>query len=244
MSRSNNTEIINPAIRFFEWSGDKGVFKYYDKETKENVDVALPFNFLVLDQLSTISGWDDAAGSGFWANEVRDLNTQVLRVRNKNGLVEENLYKNLNCVKDGAEYAKSIYIAFFVDKNTLAIGNLKLRGSGLSWIDFANKNRADILKKAITVATTEDGQKGKTKFKIPVFTLKDVSPETDAKATELDIILQEYLTAYFAKSGAEVATPHNRSEEPAPASASVENPVAASAGEVAEDDDDSQGLPF
>ena len=35
MSRSNNTELINPAKRFYEWNGDKGGFRYFDKQLGE-----------------------------------------------------------------------------------------------------------------------------------------------------------------------------------------------------------------
>ena len=64
MSRSNNVELKNPATRFFEWKGETGGFRYYDKEIDNEdgtkgarVQVSLPFYFLVLDTLATVKGY-------------------------------------------------------------------------------------------------------------------------------------------------------------------------------------------
>ena len=59
MSRSNPTDFNNPSQKNFEWNGESGGFRYFDKslgEKGERVQVDLPFRFLVLDCLSTILG--------------------------------------------------------------------------------------------------------------------------------------------------------------------------------------------
>lgn len=83
MSRSNPTDgIKNPATRWFEWAGgDEGGIKHYDKEAKADVKVALPFTFLLLDELSTVKGWHEPSESGIYANEVRDTRQDALVVR-------------------------------------------------------------------------------------------------------------------------------------------------------------------
>jgi hypothetical protein len=203
MSRSNNTEITSPVKRYYEWVGSKGCLKYFDKtkgEKGENVEVALPFTFLVLDQLNTIKGFSDKDQSGFWANEVRDITREKLTVRNKKGVVATGLYKEMAAVLNmGAEYCKSVYIACKGADGKLEICNISMKGSSIGpWIDLC-KGR-DIYKSAITISGATAAKKGKTDYFIPQFTLKTVTPESDAAAIELDKELQEYLKAYFQRS--------------------------------------------
>lgn len=211
MSRSNNTEIVNPCARFFEWNGDKGLLRYYDKELPHptdkdkkgaNVEVGLPFTFLVLDTLSTISGFSDADNSGFWSNEIRNIKTDILVVRNKKGKVFTGTYDQLKAANiSGVKYAQSVYIAFKNENKELVIGNIKMVGSSLgAWIDYRAKHK--IYEGAISIKGTLHGKKGKTEYEMPVFSSTSVSEDTDKVAKDLDIELQEYLTAYF-KRGTE-----------------------------------------
>lgn len=207
MSRSNIEEQIkNPATVFMEWSGSKGCLKYWDKEAGEKgeeIMVKLPFSFIVLDKLSTISGFSDADKSGYWSNEVRDTRTDILTVRTKKGVVAEGLYSTFAPIKAaGACYAQSLYIAYYNKDKELIIGNLKLSGSAIGpWIDFTDNN--DIYKIAVTISGAEPKKKGNTNYFEPVFTPKEITPETNEKAIELDKILQEYLTAYFKRGKAQ-----------------------------------------
>jgi len=200
MSRSNQTEVVNPAKRFIEWKGSKGIFSYYDKEKEENVEMPLPFTFIVLDTLSTIKGYSDSAGSGFWSNEVRNTTKDKMTLRNKDGVVAEGLYQEIKGHRDatGAKYSQSVYIAYFEGKD-LVIGNIQIMGAALNaWIDFRGGN--DIMKGAVTVKDKVEGKKGATVYQIPVFEMKELSAETEAKAIELDKELQSYLSEYLGGS--------------------------------------------
>lgn len=201
MSRSNQTDIKNPAVRFFEWSGSHGKLKYFDKsigEKGENVFIDLPFTFLVLDQLTTITGFNDKLQLGYWSNEIRNTKTGLLTVRTKQGIMIEGLYesvKNLN----GARYTKSIYIAFR-EGDELVIGNFKASGIAISeWIEFSKF--ADLYKDAVVIADKETRKKGATTFFAPVFQTRPTSDATNDQAMELDKELQVYLTEYFKQQG-------------------------------------------
>lgn len=209
MSRSNNVEIKNPANRFLEWKGEGG-FKYFDKsigDKGKNVDMPLPFTFLVLDCLSTIKGFSDADQSGYWSNEVRDLKTETLTVRNKKGICAKGLYENVITDRriNGAKYCQSVYIGY-LDGQELAIGNIQLTGAALgAWIDFRRKNK--VFEGAVKVAKMIECKKGATVYQTPVFEMIAVKPETDEKAKELDKELQKYLSLYFAKNKEHVDAP-------------------------------------
>lgn len=205
MSRSNNTEVTNPAKRFYEWNGDKGGFRYFDRTKADegkgikgvNIVVPLPFRFIVLDTLSTIKGYSDDDKSGFWSNEIRDIKTETLVVRTKKGVCAKGVYdvviKDRNCT--GAKYCQSVYIAY-KNGSVMEICNVQMVGAALSaWIDFRKKNK--VFECAVEVATMLQAQKGKTIYQMPVFKAIKVSPESDAEAKKLDVELQSFLIAYF-----------------------------------------------
>lgn len=195
MSRSTVTESANPSTKWFEWSGSTGQLKYWDKNKQENVFVDLPFTFLILDQLSTVTGYSDEFGSGIWANEVRDLRSEYLTVRTKNGILGRGLYDHVKSLK-GVRFTKSVYIAYYEGKE-LKLGHLKIVGSSLgAWIEFSKGK--NLYHGAVTLSDKVAAKKGTTKYFVPVFTVKEeVSEETDAKAKELDKQLQAYLNQYF-----------------------------------------------
>lgn len=203
MSRSNNTEIINPAKRYYEWVGSKGCLKYFDKERGEKgeiVEVPLPFSFLVLDKLSTIKGYSDADQSGFWSNEIRDIKKEPFTVRTKKGIVSTSLYEHLAPVlNQGACYCQSVYIAVKGDQG-LEICNFQIHGSAIGeWINLCKGK--DIYKYAVSIVGATPAKKGATSYFIPQFKLSsNITPETEAEAVDLDRELQEYLASYFKRS--------------------------------------------
>lgn len=200
MSRSNPTA-KNPATRFMRWAGGEkggGRVTYYDKEAEQEKEVALPFSFLVLDELNTITGFSESDRSSFWANEVRNMQKSEFVVKTGAGVKARGKYADLADVRSkGAKYAKSMYIAFKDDEGELAIGNLKLFGAALTaWIDF---NKAyDPYKCAVTITDTpKQGKKGSTTFFSPVFEARKIDQSTNAQAEKLDEELQVYLKGYL-----------------------------------------------
>jgi len=207
MSRSNNTEIVNPAKFFYEWVGSKGCLKYFDKqkgEKGEQVLVQLPFTFLVLDRLSSIKGFSDDDQSGFWSNEIRDIKKEKFTVRTKKGVVATDYYSNLSPVLNlGACYSQSVYIAVKDEKGIFSICNFAIHGSAIGeWINLCKGK--DIYKYAVTITSASPMKKGATNYFIPVFKLNPtISSETEQKAIELDKELQDYLKSYFNRNKSE-----------------------------------------
>jgi len=135
MSRSQpNTQIKNPCERWFKWEGEasKGYFSWYEKETKQTHPVDQPFTFLVLDQLNTITGYDNDLQESYYANEIRNLKTETLTIRSKAGVKASGLYEHIKTQSKNFNFTKSVYIAFYDEDKNLKIGNIKFRGAGLS----------------------------------------------------------------------------------------------------------------
>lgn len=204
MSRSRpNENAPNPATRWFEWHGERGVVTYYDKEKKASVDVPLPFVAIVLDQLSAVKGWDDSTKSGIYSNAVRDTREEVLTVKSfKGGVLAEGRYKDIKSEVSaaGGHFESQIYIAY-KGPTGLAIATLSFKGAALgAWMEFSRANRAAIQDDAIVIAGYTEGQKGRVIFRVPTFTIKKLSPETNAEAVKLDTKLQEWLDAYLKRN--------------------------------------------
>lgn len=204
MSRSqptNNQQ--NPSTRWFEWAGGKGQIKWFDKEAKQNNFIdpkKAPFLFLVLDQLSTVTGFSDALQGGYWANEIRSTQTDTLKIRSKKGIEFEGLYDKTR-LPQGAKFTASVYIAYKDEEGNLKLGNIKFSGAAISaWIEFVktiNVNTA-----AVAITGSVSGKKGAVEFESPTFQAVEVDAKTDAEALKLDEELQVYLESYLKTKGA------------------------------------------
>lgn len=197
--------LSNPAKRFLEWKSNEKCFSFYDKEKKENVLVELPFKFLVLDQLHTVSGWNDATSSGILSNEVKFISKQVMTVKPfKGNEIAKGLYADIKeKVKNaGGHYVKSIYI--MLEDGTLA--NIQLKGSAVQqWGEFSNKSLPILPEEWVVVDKAIDGKKGAVKYTTPGFTFG--GSLSDKEAAQADLVFDEletYLKAYLIKEEAPV----------------------------------------
>lgn len=213
MSRSNPTEgarAINPAKKFYEWSGSEGVMTYYDKENKKKVEVPLPFTFLPLRRCVTVKGYNGDTETSYYSNEVKDTRTDVLMVYSVSGsgesrrsrLEEVGLYAD---IKDrlkakGIKYVESLYVATYDDKKNLELCNIQIKGAALRpWGDVVKAN--NIWQVAISIKSFTENKKGGIKFKSPAFSvITKVKPETNEAAIKLDKEIEEYLNEYFKKN--------------------------------------------
>lgn len=211
MSRSNPHEngAPNPSTRWFEWNGEKGNVRYYDKEAKKNIELGLPFRFILLDQLGRVGGWHKTSKCRIFSNEVRDSRQEVLIVKTKkDGIVAEGIYKQIkgHLASFDGKFIASLYIAFKNDTGALAIGSLQVKSSALkAWSDFVRDNRADIDAKAVEIVNFTESTNGRITFRAPVFAIKELSPESNARAIELDKHLQQWLKGYFARTSSDRA---------------------------------------
>lgn len=193
---------INPAKIFAEWNGDKGEFYYYDKEEKKKV--SLPgFTFIILAEMTTIKGFDEANECGIYSNEVKDQFKDKLKVKSfKGGLIAEGIYEDIkDSIKaSGGKFTKSIYIAFKNGKD-LDIGNIQLYGSGVDgWFEFAKANRKSIYTSAIVNSGNIPKKKGNINYFVPTFSLKEITQPYDDLAGELQKTVMAYLDEYCEKT--------------------------------------------
>ena len=196
-----STPQSNPATKFLSWKSNDKQFSYYDKETKENVLVPLPLKFLVLDEMHSISGWNDATQSGIYSNEVKFISKETMTVKPfKGNEIAKGLYKDIKeKVKSaGGHYVKSIYI--MLEDGTLA--NLQLKGSAVQkWGEFTAKGKQRLVDEWVVVDKAVDGKKGAVKFTTPDFRfLQSITDAESELADECFNTLEAYMSTYLSKA--------------------------------------------
>ena len=226
MSRSNpNQHLSNPATRWFEWNGEAGCLRYWDREKEKRVDVALPFTFLLIDELATVGGWHQVSDSRIFANEVRDTTTEVLVVKafQHKTTLAEGKYRNIaETVKAaGGGYVANCYVAYTAlvpgdpAKTTYALGSIKWKGAALgAWVDFRKLVKDARYTKAIRIEGFTEGKNGRVVFRVPSFVLAEVSAEADSAAKALDEDLQAYLDVYLRRNTHDQAVPVDAAAPP------------------------------
>lgn len=188
----------NPATKFLEWKSNDQCFEYYDKEAQKKVQVPLPFKFLVLDELHTVKGWNDATSSAIYSNEVKYISKEPMTVKPfKGNEIAKGLYKDIKekVVSAGGHYRKSIYI--MLEDGLLA--NIQLKGSAVQkWGEFTNKTRNRLADEWVVVAKALEGKKGAVKFFTPEFGFeKSLTKNEGLLADNCFNILEAYLNAYL-----------------------------------------------
>jgi hypothetical protein len=203
MSRSNpTTQSSSPVKRWISFSGKDGIFTYWDKDEEVKKELPYPINFLVLDQLATITGWSEQALSNVYSNEVHNINKEKFTVKSwkGSGNIAEGLYKEIKTelAAKGLKFTQSIYIVMKIDEE-YQLCNIKLKGAAFgAWLEFEKNFSA--YKGAISVSETVDGKKGAIEYKMPKFIFKkDVSEE----AEKIAIIYDQQLQKYFSERDSE-----------------------------------------
>jgi hypothetical protein len=208
MSRSNPSadKQQSPVQRWLEWKGSKGHFEFYDKVKKESFSIKPPFVFIVLDQTATIRGYNKRMKIGIYSNEVRDTRAETLVVKFFNGeTIAEGFYTAIKekAIAASGHFVTNCYVAF-KDGNELKLGCIQFQGCSLGpWFEFVKNNREEIYKKAVCVKAGKLETSGSVQFYPPVFSINDLSAESDSKAKEVDAKLQEFLKGYFGRTRAE-----------------------------------------
>lgn len=208
----SSPRVESPVRKHFKLRASTGDVVYYNKAEAKEVEVPLPFRFIVLDVLTTVGGFHEPSNSGIWSNEVRSSTKDVLRIRNKSGLLLEGPYSE---VKDrlkslGGKFANAVYIAY-QDGSEWTLGKITFIGASVSaWFDFGTGKRLDA-DPGVAVTGFSAQQKGRTEYFVPEFDHWAVPAHDLSAATALDRDLQEYLASASTRGSAEesVEVPRN-----------------------------------
>jgi len=217
-----NTAPPNPAKYFAQWKSTKNCFVYYDKATKtKDVEIPLPFSFIVLARCVSLKGYNEPEGCSYISNEVKDPNKDKFTVKVYNNATKKSkvfisgLYKDISKETKavGADWTESIYIAVKNTQGELEIANLQLSGSGIThWFEFMKQN--NIWTSSIHVKSFSSEKKGINKYSAPIFLAGKINKETDVKAGELQKNILSYLDGYFKLNTEGTDVSGNEGEQP------------------------------
>lgn len=187
----------NPATKFMEWKSNDKAFSYYNKETKENVVVPIPFKFLTLMEFHTVKGWNDASESAIYSNEVKFIGQEELTVKSfKGGEIASGLYKDIKgkVQAAGGHYTKSIYA--MMEDGTIV--NFQLKGSAVKeWGEFTQKSRSRLSDEWVEVTEAKEQKKGSVKYSTPVFMFNtSLNDKQNDMADACYDILKAYMDKY------------------------------------------------
>jgi len=194
----SNPKPVNPVSKFISWKGDQGHFQYYEKheEGGENIVIDMPFYFVVLDELNTITGYSDEYQTGIFSNEIKNIKSEKIIIRSfKKGIHVEGLYSDIKDSVPGLRFAKSVYAMLIKDKEDFELVNFKLSGSAFSaWLD----KKFNVEQFAVgAIERSEEKKKGATKYFEPVFKrFNRPSGLIHETAIKMDKELQRYFKVY------------------------------------------------
>ena len=207
MSRRNEFQQVSekPAVKYLEWASEKGKFKYYDKDKKENVLIDLP-KFLTLMQFHTVKGWHDASESGIWANEVKLISSEEIDVRAfKGGSIAKGFYKDIKdrITQAGGHYVKSLYIM----TESGEVWNLQLKGAVVQqWGETFNKCMNRLADEWIVIDKVEKKKKGRVEYTVPVFKFAGVTSDEESAMADkcYDALAERLKTDKEERSASEI----------------------------------------
>lgn len=172
MSRTNRRGgAASPIKRYLSFSGNTGLFSYYDKEEGGNVELE-ELSLIVLDVRASVTGYNSGAKASISSNMVAEIGNNPLVVQSwkdgKKQLIAEGLYKDIKPVvkEAGGKFTTNVIaLADVGDGNGEQVVNLQLSGSALNgWIEFVNgldtggeyDNRITIKKGALSKVDGKD----------------------------------------------------------------------------------------
>ena len=214
MSRTQpEAHASNPVEYKLEWVGhdEGGYFSVWDRENKCEIKLELPLKFAYLDCKKAVGGFYEGVKRSFFSNEIRNTKSQELDVRYYKDGTSHPVAKGLwNDIKGeiggkGAKFCNVVYATLLNSTSDDIPGGslvkLPLIGAaGSAWIDLNIKDG-----ESFEVSGFEDKQKGRAKYRQPVFEKIQITKDEDAIACEQDKALQEYFNA--AKEPAKESSP-------------------------------------
>jgi hypothetical protein len=197
MSRTTEQErVASPVQHRVKFKGNEGVWSYWNKEEEKEVTLE-SLDFVVLDILSSISGWSDEHQKSIYSNLFKSTKDEVV-VRYSDGKVA--LTGSYSEDKDeikglGGKFTASIFALAMIEGDYVPVRIDLSGGSMTNWIEFINEHgRTNIYSYIITGQKGEQQKKGAVKFYAPTFTFVEADEEL---ANQADDFANDKLEPYI-----------------------------------------------
>lgn len=132
--RTKSVSVPCPVTKYITWRAKEGVFRYYDRDKGENVDIKLPISFVVLEDYCSIDG--NTENGRIFSNKIKNFKKDILHV-NIAGEIVSGLYENVK-EKVKSEGGKLMKNLFAVMDNELVC--IQLKGASFAAYSSAKLN--------------------------------------------------------------------------------------------------------
>jgi hypothetical protein len=196
--RRNNSYVKSPVSFYVSFNGAKGVWEWWDKETKANVSQD-ELDFIVLDTRSSITGWHKKAKKNMFSNMVKSSKgTFIVRIgKEEKDKVAEGIYKDISDKVGvlGGKYTQNIFTLANIGGVWQPV-NIQVSASTLAtWMEFVQVKTIDTIFDGIVSGVKgELKTMGDVQYYNPVLTLSELPAELATKANDFyDNKLKPYL---------------------------------------------------
>lgn len=174
-----NAKAERPYTRTIKWKSGDDQFETYNADTKKNEPVEIDW-FTVLEELTSVSGYNENSNKGIWSNEVLELG-QKIEVRVGNDIVTSGSWKEIKAevTAMGGKFT-NVVIALLPSGEIIRI---LLAGSGCTgWI--GKKFSPMSLQCGVKFNGSQEGKKGNVTYNIPTFVKRELSSEETESAMD------------------------------------------------------------
>jgi hypothetical protein len=198
MSRTDTQEsnkIKSPIKRYITFSGDEGVWEYWDGEKNVQMD---SLEFIVMDTRSSIGGWSEAHKARIYSNMVKSTVKTPFTIRAGKATINEGLYADIknDVIAAGGKFTTNILALAWINGELTPV-DIQLSSACLrDWSAFveASGNIFAVYKGVVSASRGEQQKKGAVKYYTPNFVLGEIAEADSAAADEFcNTTLMPYL---------------------------------------------------
>lgn len=169
---TNYEKVKNPVKRYIKFSGETGVFSYWDSEKKQNVALE-SLDLVLLDRRASVSGWSDANNSSIYSNFFNSTKDAITVRAGDKDIIAGTWEANKDAIKEaGGEYCENLFALADIDGEWELVA-LKLTKSALSsWSNFTTENKVKMSALYNSLLVVEKGpqqKKGRILYVMPTF---------------------------------------------------------------------------
>lgn len=193
---SNTTSRIkSPVKHYISFSGETGIFSYWDSVEKKNVALE-DLDMIVMDTRVSISGWSDENNCRIFSNYFRTTKEKItVRAGDKDLLTGTYAEDKVKIKELGGKYQINIFALVDINGDWVP-AVLQLSGSSLAaWSTFTETNKIwDVYKSLLVVRRGPQQKKGRVLFYTPEFSLEALTDKVSGMA---DTVYKEYVKPYL-----------------------------------------------
>lgn len=189
------SRIKSPVKCYISFSGETGVFSYWDNTEKKNVALE-DLDMIVMDTRVSISGWSDENNCRIFSNYFRTTKEKItVRAGDKDLLTGTYAEDKVKIKELGGKYQINIFALVDINGDWVP-AVLQLSGSSLAaWSTFTETNKIwDVYKSLLVVRKGPQQKKGRVLFHTPEFSLEALTDKVSGMA---DTVYKEYVKPYL-----------------------------------------------